>query len=336
MTTPEPIVAIGRSRLLHDSVEHLAGAGHRVAAIVTAPASAEYDVGPEEFAALAQRLGCEFVLVERGGLPPEVVGALERHRVRVGISVNWQYVLPGHVLDAFPLGLLNLHLGNLPDYKGNATVNWAILRGEKSICADVHKMAVELDAGDVIARSLIPIDDTTYVGDVLARAAQLAPGLFRQALENLARDPAHCVVPGSPEGLRCFPRLPEDGLLDWTRSAVDVARLVRASSRPYPGAFTFLGGRRVTVWRAAVSGRSDLLAVPGHVLGPGSTSSSLLVACGEGALELQEVAVDGHAVEPSTLTRSIRARFSSSGAHGARHATDSHRRPGAPGIPAEW
>ena len=311
MTAVDPLVAIGRSRLLHDSVEHLAAAGHRFAAIVTAPPSPEYDVGPAEFAVLADRLGCELFVVEKGGVPKEVAAAVERHRPAAGISVNWQYVLPGPFLDLFPHGLLNLHLGNLPDYKGNATVNWSILNGENEIHANVHRMAVELDAGDVIARTPIPLDDTTYVGDVLARARELAPELFREALDRLAEDPAACVVPGSTAGLRCYPRLPEDGLLDWSRPAWEVARLVRASSRPYPGAYSFLGGRRVTVWRAAVADRTDFLAVPGHVLGPGP-GSTLLVACGDGALELQEVTVGDDAVEPGALTRSIRARFSSS------------------------
>ncbi|MFC8503413.1 methionyl-tRNA formyltransferase [Pedococcus sp. NPDC057267] len=311
MSAVDPLVAIGRSRLLLDSVEHLAARGHRFAAIVTAPPSPEYDVGPAEFAALAGRLGSELFVVERGGVRPEVAAAIEGHRPAAGISVNWQYVLPGSFLDLFPHGVLNLHLGNLPDYKGNATVNWSILNGENEIHANVHRMAVELDAGDVIARAPIPLDESTYVGDVLARAQELAPELFGQALERLADDPAACVVQGSTAGLRCYPRLPEDGLLDWTRPAGEVARLVRASSHPYPGAYSFLGGRRITVWRAAVSDRTDFLAVPGHVLGPGP-GSTLLVACGEGALELQEVTLGKDAVEPAALTRSIRARFSTS------------------------
>jgi methionyl-tRNA formyltransferase len=312
VTPSDRLVAIGRSQLLYDSVEHLARSGRGFAAIITAPASAEYGVGPSDFADLAHRLGCEFFLVDNAIVPPEVCAALERHRVRTGVSVNWQYILPKQFLDLFPQGLLNLHLGNLPDYKGNATVNWAILNGERGIYANVHRMSVELDAGDVIARTLIPMDDTTYVGEVIARATELAPDLFRQALEHLEANPEGRLVPGSRDGLRCYPRLPQDGLIDWSRPATMLARLVRASSRPYPGAFSHLGDRRVTIWRAAVSDRTDFLAVPGHVLGSGPGSPSLHVACGEGALELQEVTVGGEQIEPAALTRSIRSRFTSS------------------------
>lgn len=310
MTTTLPtLLAIGRSRLLLDSVEHLASRGFPFGVIVTAPESAEYDVGPADFERLAERLGCDYLLTTKAA-SAEVCEAVRRRGVSAGISVNWQYVLPSSFLDLFPLALLNLHLGNLPDYKGNATVNWAILNGEREIHANIHRMVPELDAGDVLARHRIPIDEETYVGDVLAQATGLAPGLFERALTSLADDPGACLVRGGVEGLRCYPRLPEDGLIDWTRPAVDVLRLVRASSHPYPGAFSHLGARRVTVWRARVAPEEPFLAVPGHVLGRDHDGTRLRVACGTGAVDLEEVCVDGAPVEPTALTRSIRSRFS--------------------------
>ena len=310
MTTALPtLLAIGRSRLLLDSIEHLANRGFPFGVIVTAPGSAEYDVTPADFERLAERLGSDYVLTTKAA-STEVVEAAHQRGVEAGISVNWQYVLPSSFLDLLPLALLNLHLGNLPDYKGNATVNWAILNGEKEIHANIHRMVAELDAGDVLARHRIPIDEETYVGDVLAQATRVAPELFEQALTSLAEDPSACLDRGRVEGLRCYPRLPEDGLIDWTRPAVDVVRLVRASSRPYPGAFSHLGAQRVTVWRARVAPEAPFLAVPGHVLGRDGDGTRLRVACGAGAVDLEEVCVDGAPVEPTAVTRSIRARFS--------------------------
>jgi methionyl-tRNA formyltransferase len=85
---------------------------------------------------------------------------------------------------------------------------------------------------------------------------------------------------------------------------------VRASSRPYPGAFSYLGDRRVVVWRARVAPDTSFLAVPGHVLGPDPSGTRLRVACGTGAVDLEEVYVDDETIEATALTRSIRARFS--------------------------
>lgn len=312
MTRTGPaLLAIGRSRLLLDSIEHLSRQGLHFGAIATAPASAEYDATPVDFEETARRLGCDYFLLTSSTLPKELTASVERSGVRAAISVNWRYVLPQAFLDLFPLGLLNLHLGNLPDYKGNATVNWAIINGEDEIHANVHKMAADLDAGDVVVRRRIAIDDTTYVGDVLEQATQVAPELFERAIQALVEDPDAHIVAGNPEGLRCYPRLPQDGLIDWSRPAPEVARLVRASSRPYPGAYTDLGDRRVVIWRARVSSLTNFQAVPGHVLGAEPGTDYLRVACGEGALDLEEVSVEGRTMAPAALTRSIRARFTS-------------------------
>lgn len=310
MTTALPtLLAIGRSRLLLDSIAHLANRGFTFGAIVTAPESAEYDVGPLDFEHLAERLHCDYFLTTKAA-SADLRETARRRGVMAGISVNWQYVLPSSFLDLFPLALLNLHLGSLPDYKGNATVNWAILNGESEIHANIHRMVADLDAGDVLARQRIPIDERTYVGDVMAEATRAAPELFERALMSLQADPGACLVRGRLDGLRCYPRLPQDGLIDWAKPAVDVSRLVRATSRPYPGAFSYLGDRRVVVWRARVAPETAFLAVPGHVLGPDPDGSRLRVACGAGALDLEEVWVDGSPVEATALTRSIRARFS--------------------------
>ena len=184
------------------------------------------------------------------------------YRIKIAISANWRYVIPSDVLDLFPSGILNLHVGRLPDYKGNATANWAILAGEPEIFADVHFMIEELDAGNVLARKALQLNESTYIGDVMDWVQAQAPHLFLAALDSALSDPGRFVVPGSTGGLRCYPRLPQDGNIDWAQSAAQVARLVRASSRPYPGAFSWHRGQQIKVWRASVARLCQL--VPGR------------------------------------------------------------------------
>lgn len=309
-----PVLAVGRSGLLYDSVRAVAGSErYRVAAIVTDEAYAEYDVDVTAFADLAAEGGAEFLTTRK--VSAELVADLVRRLgVQVGISANWRFLIPAAALDALPHGILNLHLGRLPDYKGNATVNWAIVNGEPDICADVHRMVPDLDAGDVLARATMPLGSETYVGDVLAWSRAEAPGLFLGALDRAVSGSDEFVVRGSTDGLRCYPRLPEDGVLDWSRSAEQVSRLVRASSRPYPGSLTTATAgteqRHVRVWRARpVTYPERFLAVPGQVLAVDQARGTVDVACGEGVLRLEEVEVDGEAVRPSDAVRSIRTRF---------------------------
>jgi methionyl-tRNA formyltransferase len=311
------VLAIGRSGLLFDAIESVAASDlYRVAAVVTDDAYVEYDVGVADFRALAARLGAEFV-VSKTITPVLADELIARHHIEIGISANWRYLIPASVLTAIPNGILNLHLGRLPDYKGNATVNWAIIAGEPEIYADVHVMAPELDAGDIMARAVMILDDDTYVGDVLDWTRREAPGLFLAALDRATSRPGSVVAPGSPEGLRCYPRSPEDGAIDWRRSATDIGRLVRASGRPYPGAFCRYRDTEITVWRArAVPSPGRFLAAAGQVLGVDREVGSVDVACGAGVLRLEEIEVDGRAIRPADAIRGLRARLESAPAGG--------------------
>jgi methionyl-tRNA formyltransferase len=297
---------------LLDTIRFLSNEGFTVCAIITDQAYPEYDVGADHFQEVAQALGAEFFVTRSitGDESFSIAELVKQYGVQAALSVNWRYRIPADVLDLFPLGILNLHLGRLPDYKGNATVNWAILRGEAEIFADVHKMAPELDAGNTVARKPIMITDQTYVGDVFQQAEGLAPQLFKTALQRVFSNPDYVEVAGSHHGLRCYPRLPADGAIDWQQSAAAVCRLVRASSRPYPGAFSFLRGRKVIIWRAEVAAEEDsFLAMPGHVIGWRKQPSSVRVACGDGAVDLTEIQ-HGSGDEPVQFG-SIRLRFTS-------------------------
>ena len=314
--TRTSVLAIGRSGLLYDAVRAVAESPrYRVAAIITDEAYDEYDVGVADFASLASDVGAEFLT--RRTISSELVAELvERHEVQIGMSANWRFLIPEAALGVLPHGMLNLHLGRLPDYKGNATANWAILNDEPTLCADVHRMAAELDAGDVLARATFHLGPQTYVGDVLEWSRAQAPTLFLAGIGLALDAPGEIVVPGSASGLRCYPRLPGDGQIDWARPADQVNRLVRASSRPYPGAFTGYEHHEIRVWRASVVVQPDrYLAEPGQVLRVDRVSGTVDVACGSGreALRLEEIEVDDQPVRPADALRGIRTRLGTRG-----------------------
>jgi methionyl-tRNA formyltransferase len=303
------LIAIGRSRYLYDAITRLSRAGYVFKAIVTEEAYEEYDVKHVDFERLATELGCAFFMTKQVDTEP-IRAIVAEHGVRVAISANWKYKIGTRFLDLFECGVLNFHLGNLPDYKGNATLNWSIINGETHVNGNIHKMAAELDTGDVIARQSIPITEQTYIADLIRQAEAEAPALYEQAVARALADPSFCEIKGSTRGLRCYPRLPEDGLIDWHQSAEAISRLVRASSRPYQGAFSFLDGERVTIWRATPRVPPDrFLAVPGHVIDVDRAGGGVTVACGSGWLQLQEIESRGDVLQPAALIRSIRLRF---------------------------
>lgn len=309
MSSTNNIIAIGRSRYLYDGIKHLILKGFNFKAIVTEEAYEEYDIKHTDFETLAAEIGARFFMMKslNNG---DLIQIVNENKIRAAISVNWKYTIPKSFLDLFECGILNFHLGNLPDYKGNATVNWTIINGENKIYGNIHKMDPELDAGDVISRKAIPITDKTYIADILKQAERDVPKLYETALKKVLKNPKSFEIKGSLRGLRCFPRLPEDSQVNWNDAAKNISRLVRASSKPYNGAYSFLNGEKIIIWKARVfKYKEKFLAIPGHVIGIQKEIKTIHVACGEGMLEIQEIEYKGNKMAPAELIKSIRIRF---------------------------
>lgn len=305
----ENIIAIGRSRYLSESIRYLSARGYRFKAIISDENNKEYDVSVNDFKELAEDTGASFFITKTLD-KKEILEVIIENNVQVGISANWQYKVPEKVLQAFKLGILNFHLGNLPDYKGNATVNWSIINGENHIYANIHKMDPVLDAGDIVFRKLIPITSETYIQDIIKKAEDEAPRMFEIGLDRILKDPEYFEIKGSVYGLRCYSRLPEDSQINWQLSNVIIHKIIRASSFPYSGAYSFINGQKVIFWKAKLpDNNSKFLAVPGHIVEIDKSNSTILVACGEGLLEIQEIEIDGQRFLPSGVFRSVRERF---------------------------
>ena len=309
MSGPINLIAIGRSRYLYDGICHLSSRGFSFKAIITEEAYEEYDIKSGDFETLAGKLGAKFI-VTKSLQYDELSEIIKVNNIRVAISANWKYTISKAVLDLFECGILNFHLGNLPDYKGNATVNWTIINGEDHINGNIHKMDPELDAGDVIARKSIPIGPNSYIADLLKQAENDVPSLYEEAINKVLADPGAYELKGSVNGSRCYPRLPEDSQINWTDGAVNICRLVRASSHPYKGAFSYLNGVKIIIWKAAVLQPQDAYyAVNGHIISIQKNKGIILAACKDGFLEIQEIEVDGKVMAPAEHIKSIRLRF---------------------------
>ncbi|HVY76312.1 MAG TPA: formyltransferase family protein [Puia sp.] len=303
------LIAIGRSRYLYDGIRHLAAKGYRFKAIVTEEAYEEYDIKHADFERLAAETGAKFFMI-RSLNNEELIRIVTENQVLAAISANWKYTIPKSFLDRFTHGILNFHLGNLPDYKGNATVNWTIINEEDHIYGNIHKMDPELDAGDVIARKAIPIGPNTFIAEILKQAEQDVPALYEEALDRVYNRPEQIEVKGTVHGLRCYPRLPEDSQIDWQDTAENICRLIRASAHPYTGAYSFLNGEKITIWNASVFRPEDpFLAVPGHIIGILKENLAVRVACGKDQLEIREIGYQGKTIPPGELIKSIRLRF---------------------------
>lgn len=302
------VAIIGRTEILFDTAVKLQAAGHEIVCILTAKEAPEYLRGVEDFRALAEQWAVPFASSAR---IREHHDFLAQARADIAVSINYSGVIPEEITALFPLGILNAHGGDLPRYRGNACQAWAILNGEEKIGLCIHRMiGDELDSGDIIARTYLPIDINSVVGHVMDWIGRVTPGLFVDALEQLRRDPSFILESQSKDSalaLRCYPRRPEDGRIDWRKSALDIVRLVNASGHPYAGAFCFYENSRLTVWEARLGDEERFLAVPGQVTA--ITDDYLEVAAGEGKVRLTRMELDGVLASPVAVCKSIRSRL---------------------------
>lgn len=289
------VTAIGRTQILYDAIRAVADAGHTVERIVTGSASEFYDVTAADFRELAEELGAEFMMPDSIN-SDSVVSTFRQSDSRIAISVNWQTLIRRPVLDAFEFGVINGHAGDLPRYRGNAAPNWAIINGEDEVVLTTHRMSEELDAGPIHAQHSVPLDEETYIGDVYDAMYERFPELFVTVVGDAATGSlTPTPQPSEPSAaLRCYPRQPTDSELQWTEPAADLARVVRASSEPLFGAYTWLDSGKLRIWRAhAEQPPHDCLGTPGQVAERRPETGDVAVLTGEGFLVLETVQRDG-------------------------------------------
>src|SRR5262245_19362415 len=180
------------------------------------------------------------------------------------------------------VGCFNLHGSLLPKYRGRAPANWAILNGESETGLTLHHMTKRPDAGDIVAQRRVPIlreDDARTLNLKLATEAgplldECLPRILNGTAPRIAQDESAATYFGR--------RRPEDGAIDWRQSATRIANLVRAVTRPYPGAFTHAKAAQILVWKAEPLVQSVPEAEPGTV----TRTDPLEIACGQGALRV--------------------------------------------------
>jgi methionyl-tRNA formyltransferase len=256
-----------------------------VAGVVAHPPDPEDGVRYESVGSFAGQNGWKWI---RGkARTPEVHSFIEKAKPDLLWITDFRYLIPPEMIALAPLGAVNLHPSLLPRYRGRASINWAIIYGERKLGLTAHFVDEGMDTGDVIEQVSYEIRDDQDVGDCFDILNPLYASITRQVLSyfegggvpRVAQD--HSLATSFPR------RRPEDGLIDWTQSARSIHNLIRAVAAPYPGAFTILNGRSVTIWKARIANETASTSEPGRVIA--NQELGALVQCGQGTLLLTRV-----------------------------------------------
>ncbi|EMB2347275.1 MULTISPECIES: bifunctional UDP-4-amino-4-deoxy-L-arabinose formyltransferase/UDP-glucuronic acid oxidase ArnA [Serratia] len=242
------------------------------------------DPGENNFFSSVARLGAELDLPVYA--PEDVNHPLWVDRIRelqpdVIFSFYYRHMLSDEILSLAPLGGFNLHGSLLPRYRGRAPVNWALVNGETETGATLHKMVKRPDAGDIVGQQKVAIADNDTALTLHKKVLEAAQAVLKEQLPKLKNGTATFTRQDESQASYFGRRTPADGEILWHKSAKEINNLVRAVTEPYPGAFSYLGQRKLIVWRSRVLDTQHDKQ-PGTVL----STAPLVIACGEGALEI--------------------------------------------------
>ena len=261
-------------------IQALLDAGYDIEAIFTHPDNA----GENNFFGSVARLAAEQGITVYA--PEDVNHPLWVDRIRamapeVIFSFYYRNLLSDDILNLAPKGAFNLHGSLLPKYRGRAPLNWVLVNGEKETGVTLHRMTNRADAGDIVAQQTVAIADSDVALSLHRKLCAASQTLLGDALPKIRSGQTQERAQNDADATYVGRRTPDDGRLTWEKPAQELHNLVRAVSDPWPGAFGYVGTNKFIVWKSRV--RTDMAAAkPGTVL----SVAPLVVACGEGALEI--------------------------------------------------
>lgn len=222
---------------------------------------------------------------------PEFVETLKEIGPDIIIVAAFGQIIPKEILDMPKFGCINIHASLLPKYRGAAPIQQAVINGDEEAGITIMKMGTGLDTGDMISQASVLLTKDETGGSLFDRLADLGAELLVKTLPSIF-DRTAVYEPQPEESPTPYAGMitKQMGLLDFHKSAEELERLIRGMD-PWPSAYTFLNGKSLKVWKAAVEQNVSGQEEPGTVTG--TDKEGIHVTCGQGSLILKEIQLEG-------------------------------------------
>ena len=281
MGTPD-IAATVLKRLYQEEYE--------IAAVVTNPDKPKGRSGQPVFSPVKETAlshGTEVLQPVKSG-DPAFVERLRELAPDVIVVIAYGHILRKKVLDIPKLGCVNIHTSLLPKYRGAAPINQAVIDGCEVTGVTTMLMDEDMDTGDILLQEEIPIDPKETAGTLFDKLAAAGADLIVETLRGMKQG---TITPKKQEGEPSYVHMmtKEDGRVNWQKSAQEIERLIRGLD-PWPGAYSFLDGRRIRLISADVLD-ADTAGAPGTLAG--DSKSALKVNTGKGILLITRLQPEG-------------------------------------------
>ena len=283
------IIFMGTPDFAAASLEALIASRHEIQAVVTQPDKPKGRKGeltPSPVKVVAEGKGIK-VYQPLKVRDEEFVKTLRTYNPDVMVVVAFGQIIPLSILKMPKYGCVNIHGSLLPKYRGAAPIQWAVLDGEKETGITTILMDEGIDTGDILLKKTIKIDTDETSGSLFDKLMALGAETILETLDELEKGSLTPIKQGESPTAYAKMLTKAMGLIDFTKSEKELDCFVRGMN-PWPSAYTLLAGKTLKLWKVRVvegSGKA------GSVIEIGK--ESFTIACGEGAIEVLEVQLEG-------------------------------------------
>lgn len=223
------------------------------------------------------------------------------------LMVSWRYVVPESIYSRARKGSYVFHDSLLPKYRGFAPTVWSIINGERETGVSLFKASDSVDAGDIVDQRRTTIAKSDAIASVMAKITEMYLEVAERNFADMLDGSAASYPQNHADATYTCKWIPSDARIDWSKGAHEIYNLIRATSWPYPGAYTCIGGRKLIVWSAELptGGGKYVSRAPGRVI-EFHPEGCATVLTGDGAIRLRSVQFDGEpAVNAGRVLRSL-------------------------------
>ncbi len=280
---------MGTSRFAAPTLQAIVDAGHEVVAVVTQPdrpSGRGRGVHMSPVKELALSLGLPVFQPEKIRDPQAVEQIRSYEPLDAIVVAAFGQIIPQSVLDIPKYGSINVHASLLPKYRGAAPIHYAIMSGEQKTGVTTMLMNAGLDTGDILLMRETDIGPEETTGELETRLADLGAQLLVETLDKLERGEIQPQPQDHEKATVARSLKREQGQIDWNKSAEEIVNLIRAFA-PRPGAYTFLNGTELKIYKASVNNQPTGKYQNGQVIEV--ARDAIIVAAGQGSVRLIEV-----------------------------------------------
>ncbi|RPI15683.1 MAG: methionyl-tRNA formyltransferase [Ignavibacteriae bacterium] len=177
---------------------------------------------------------------------------IELYKPDLILVIGWYYMIPSSIRDIATKGCIGMHGSLLPKYRGGAPLVWAIINGEQETGISMFYLDDGIDDGDIIAQEKITIEPEDTIKTMIDKMTVCSLSLIENYLPRISNGTAPRIKQDNSKATYVPQRKPEDGLINWDWDVKKIKNFIRAQTKPYPGAFTIINEKKVTIWDADI------------------------------------------------------------------------------------